>query len=1049
MNLKTFTTLFAILFFFSTFAQGTDSITVTSNISLSAFPGEYAQTVVQVANNLADPVMVFVANAKGDLEESLALDNLRIEVEGLGEEELLIRGYVFHEAQPGLYPGIITLTTGNFSKEISVLLIVKDSWDELNLTIRVYPFSEKVLPGESLQVQVDVENLAKRETNLSLLVQFIDPDSKLVVVEVKTNFTVTTQQSLVEALNPPKKIDKKKYLVKSSVYSPEDGGYLAELASDSFEISLGVSPLTSASLLLEKVFILSNFQIFFGVMPAILLLILGYWRYKIIQERKRRYLGMVSFDYLPKPGKRSGFVGRVAESSQDAYMELDVLQTHTLCAGATGSGKTIAAQVILEEALLKNTAVIVFDPTGQWTGFLKPCVSRGMLRLYHAFNMKKSDSRAFPGNIHTIESPDERVDVRRYMNPGEITIFTLHKLDPKEIDVFIDHTIRDVFTSNLPESSECKLILVYDEVHRLLPKFGGSGNAFVQVERAVREFRKWGVGLVLISQILSDFVGEIKANIGTELQMRTRYEKDLERISLKYGVEAMRSVIKANVGTGMVQNAEYNQGRPYFISFRPILHDSHRLSDDLLDLFGKYNKKLEGLSVRSERLAEAGVDVFDLNIEINLALENVRKVSFDVAGLYIQGISERINGLEKKLADKKLPDATKALVSNWEEDGVREVEGYKKLIEEEAKNRRDSLLTIEGEVKAAMSFEIKKLESQRVQIKKKLQTKIKPREKEKLLKEHEKVVLKEKALEEKLLEDLEGLVREITRTEGMLWRITSDRRLIETQSGRLSNKEYELRQRIERDVASIVDEIIDKKREVVTSEERASLIVKASNTFKKYLMKKAWEAKQVERKMQEESLVRELTERKGRIYSRGRKGRKDIIGRKDNLLAELKSAKGKWAKILENEKNIRAKESMISEKRDKLRKVIAHERASMALEQKRINEERKKIMESLSRKVMVPGVTISDREELVKEIESKEVKIDRDFKHLEGEWKKMDKCLEEAKKLDEELNTLREQWGSQEDLRMQEEEEIMTKRDELLSIKKDVKDMLEDGGLDD
>ena len=35
---------------------------------------------------------------------------------------------------------------------------------------------------------------------------------------------------------------------------------------------------------------------------------------------------------------------------------------------------------------------------------------------------------------------------------------------------------------------------------------------------------------MLISQVLADFVGQIKANINTEVQMRTRDEGDLNRL---------------------------------------------------------------------------------------------------------------------------------------------------------------------------------------------------------------------------------------------------------------------------------------------------------------------------------------------------------------------------------------------------------------------------------------------------------------------------------------------------------------------------------------
>jgi len=79
------------------------------------------------------------------------------------------------------------------------------------------------------------------------------------------------------------------------------------------------------------------------------------------------------------------------------------------------------------------------------------------------------------------------------------------------------------------------------------------------------------------------FVGEIKANINTELQMRTRDESDLNRLKTKYGEEFLQSLIKASVGVGMFVNPAYNRGKPYFINFRPLLHNTRRLTDDILE----------------------------------------------------------------------------------------------------------------------------------------------------------------------------------------------------------------------------------------------------------------------------------------------------------------------------------------------------------------------------------------------------------------------------------------------------------------------------------
>jgi hypothetical protein len=292
---------------------------------------------------------------------------------------------------------------------------------------------------------------------------------------------------------------------------------------------------------------------------------------------------------------------------------------------------------------------------------------------------------------------------------------------------------------------------------------------------------------------------------------------------------------------------------------------------------------------------------------------------------------------------------------------------------------------------------------------------------------------------------MEGLVGEVTRTEGMLWRITGDRKSIEVRGETITSREDELRKRIERDITSIVDDIVKKKRELLTEEERAGLTVKAMNTLRKYLMKRVWEGKQLEKKTKEEALIGELAERKGRVYQRGWGGRIDLVKQKDLLLAELKDAKAKWAKILENERLIRDKEYELIEKRDNLRKLISEERANILSEQGRITSERKKIIESLYQKSLIPGVKVPTKEELLREIEFKEKRIDEDFKHLQEEWDKMDRWLEEAKRLDEELRKLRDQWEAQEDMRLEEEEEIMSARGVLMSLKEDVKKMLEEG----
>jgi hypothetical protein len=233
------------------------------------------------------------------------------------------------------------------------------------------------------------------------------------------------------------------------------------------------------------------------------------------------------------------------------------------------------------------------------------------------------------------------------------------------MDIFVSNVIRQVFNTDPKESPVLKVLVVFDEVHRLLPKFGGSGEGFLQIERGCREFRKWGIGIMLVSQVLSDFVGEIKANISTEVQMRTRDEGDLGRIKTKYGETFLQSLVKASVGVGMFSNPAYNHAKPYFINFRPILHSTRRLPDEELEKYNKYNDLVDDLEYSIDALEKEKVDTFDLKMELKLVKDKIMSGSFSVVEIYLEGLKPRVDKEWEKLG-KKAPKRKIELVSEEE-----------------------------------------------------------------------------------------------------------------------------------------------------------------------------------------------------------------------------------------------------------------------------------------------------------------------------------------------------------------------------------------------
>ena len=445
------------------------------------------------------------------------------------------------------------------------------------------------------------------------------------------------------------------------------GDYILRVTANYLGLNAGTSAMFKISTPWYLILLVGPIRVWHVLLFLILvaLILLAYWQIKKKIESKKKFHLKVDLNELPKPGPRSIPVGRIAETDHKTYFNMEAFMTHTIDAGSTGSGKSVSAQVIVEEMLLKGVAVIVFDPTAQWTGMLRKCTDKTMLSLYPFFGMKPSEARAFNGNIRQISNPREIIDIKKYVKPGEIQIFACHKLEPKEMDMFVANSIREIFRANFGESRTLKILFVYDEVHRLLPKFGGSGEGFLQIERGCREFRKWGLGMLLISQVLSDFVGTIKANINTEIQMRTRDEGDLERIKVKYGEEVLQSLVKATVGSGMVENPHYNIGKPYFVAFRPLLHSVQRLTDEEIEKYNEYNDKIDQLQYELEQMEQSGMDVFDLKLELKLATDKVKTGNFNMVQIYLDGLMPRIQKNWEKLG-KKPQKLEKKLVSEEE-----------------------------------------------------------------------------------------------------------------------------------------------------------------------------------------------------------------------------------------------------------------------------------------------------------------------------------------------------------------------------------------------
>ena len=657
------------------------------------YPGENL-TVVLVVENTMNKTNTIYAKPIGEIDSFINISAGKITLNPYEKGSLTIPITIPKDVFPGTYEGKILLDNGNSTTQVPISIRILDLRN-LPVSIDIQPLMDKVYPGRDLRYSFKLFNSGKTQIPLNYTISFVNPQTGEIITSFSGNTTLVSSYEKELKIHIPKNISLDKGSIEglTNVLSKR---YMLKADIIYFEKGHKIEASEVAFVSVEKIsyipdYMIAGLKLKHWILLIALLLILVSSRHSIYEYimSKRRYKMDVNLRYLPKPTKHSGFIGHVAETKIRTFVDLNTLQTHTIIAGSTGGGKTVSAQAIIEEALQKNKSVIVFDPTAQWSGFLRKCKDKKMLKLYPGFNMPLTDVKSFKGNVHMVNSPWEIIDMKKYIErKGEIHVFTINKLKPSEIDIFVSNTIRQVFEANLNESQELKSLIVYDEVHRLLSKFGGSGEGFIQVERGAREFRKWGVGLVLISQVLSDFVGAIKSNIGTEIQMRTKDEGDMDRIRLKYGENTMKSLLKASIGSGMYVNAEYNKGAPYFVTFRPLYHNIERLSDEELQKYYKYNNILDDIEYQSEQLKEENVDVFDIEIELKIARSKLMSGAFNMVDIYIESIRPMLNNNWKKLGKTPKKRQTK-LVSK--DALVQSIETAKQKREEYLKNKVDEV----------------------------------------------------------------------------------------------------------------------------------------------------------------------------------------------------------------------------------------------------------------------------------------------------------------------------------------------------------------------
>jgi len=336
--------------------RGEDYWISTKEIKKEVRQNTFVEETVSIYNFKSTMNLAF--SISPELEDFVKLDknSLSVPSNSFGELKLTIYG-----TKPiGTYNGTLKIS-GDLDKEIPISIrIVEKKLPVEMLLMKIDLFDKIVRPGGILRYKLSLQNLLRGESYQVFLRSIISDLQGEEYAEKRDSAELENSLTLLKEIEVPENITEGQYLLK-----------------------IEARYLNYFSVISEPFIIAKPFYLYaiFGIPLWIYLIIisflsfifLNFFLYKKYKEKKKRYRISLDMSTLPKEGPRAMKIGLIAETKIPAYLELEKLTTHTIVAGATGMGKSISAQVIIEEALMKNIAVIVFDPTAQWSGMLRKC----------------------------------------------------------------------------------------------------------------------------------------------------------------------------------------------------------------------------------------------------------------------------------------------------------------------------------------------------------------------------------------------------------------------------------------------------------------------------------------------------------------------------------------------------------------------------------------------------------------------------------------------------------------------------------------------------
>jgi DNA helicase HerA-like ATPase len=263
---------------------------------------------------------------------------------------------------------------------------------------------------------------------------------------------------------------------------------------------------------------------------------------------KRKYISPMSINSLPRETENAILLGEILGTDSKAYFDADDFVKHAFVVGGSGTGKSMCVMAISEECLHKDVSVVVFDTKGNW----------------REVTMKNE----FIHEVIEVSYTNLKINILKNIGRRKMAIFDVSNLTENDYNEFVRNSIEQMVYKSWETVNRLKILMIFEDAYKLSPRFGG--QAAIMLEKACRELRKFGIGILLITHSYSDFGPAVLGNVNTEFWFKTSHEEDLQRIKRRFGPEYVSSLVKLRVGECMVSNVDYNYSKPWFVKIKEL-----------------------------------------------------------------------------------------------------------------------------------------------------------------------------------------------------------------------------------------------------------------------------------------------------------------------------------------------------------------------------------------------------------------------------------------------------------------------------------------------